>query len=526
MNQSIWRQVRDATTGTGFLLTAILLLGLAARLWQFGSLPPGLNQDEASIGVDAFNILHFGVDRHLVPWPVFLVSWGTGQNALYAYAAMPFIAVGGLTPLMVRLPMLVSAMLTLLLCFYVARRTFDERTALLATFMLAVCPWHVMVSRWALESNLLPFVFLLAYTSLLKATTRNHWFAVSCVLFALCLYAYGPAYVAVPLFLSGATILAIRQGRVGLRGAVVGAVLFAVASVPIALFLAVNFFHWQSVAIGPVTVPLLPMQPRYAELNSLMSQSPVTWLINNLHLAYNVLVRQTDGTGWNVVEPYGYFYTYTFPLAAGGMLLLLWRGIRERRFESWLLPLWVLAALATVLLQPVNINRINLIFVPLILCMAGPLKAIGDRYRAAFPLLIVALLCAFGGFFREYMSEKNVARADGAFFTGLLPAIEQVRTSGSEPICIDGAINAPWIFVLFVEKRDPRAYPSNPDYQVPINPAEEGIFSFGRYSFGEHRACPADPRMAYVLDGGRQPPDANITYSIQRFGNYRTFVPL
>src|SRR5512138_1804117 len=77
-----------------------IALGVVARIVGFGGTPPGLNQDEASIGYESWSLLNYGIDRNGVHWPVHLVSWGSGQNALYAYLAMPFVAFG-LTPLTV-----------------------------------------------------------------------------------------------------------------------------------------------------------------------------------------------------------------------------------------------------------------------------------------------------------------------------------------------------------------------------------------------------------------------------------------
>ena len=61
---------------------SILLMGALLRFLCLGSFPPGLNQDEASIGYDAWSLLHYGVDRCGSAWPVLLVSWGSGQNVL------------------------------------------------------------------------------------------------------------------------------------------------------------------------------------------------------------------------------------------------------------------------------------------------------------------------------------------------------------------------------------------------------------------------------------------------------------
>src|SRR5271157_1877248 len=146
-----------------FIFFLILAFGIFARVWGFGKLPPGLNADEASIGVDAFSLLHYGIDRNGISFPVNFISWGSGQNALYGYLLIPFIAMGGLTPFIVRLPMLITGILTLPLVFFVAKRMLGNRYGLVAMFLVSISPWHIILSRWGLESNLLPFTFLLGF---------------------------------------------------------------------------------------------------------------------------------------------------------------------------------------------------------------------------------------------------------------------------------------------------------------------------------------------------------------------------
>ena len=79
------------------LIGVVLVLGVFARTWEYGHLPPGLNADEASIGVEAYDLAHFGVDRNGVSYPVHFIAWGSGQNALYGYILIPFVAALGLS---------------------------------------------------------------------------------------------------------------------------------------------------------------------------------------------------------------------------------------------------------------------------------------------------------------------------------------------------------------------------------------------------------------------------------------------
>ena len=66
-----------------FLFIAVLGIGIFARTWEYRSLPPGLNQDEAENGVEAESLYKYGVDRNGVSFPVRFISWGSGQDALY-----------------------------------------------------------------------------------------------------------------------------------------------------------------------------------------------------------------------------------------------------------------------------------------------------------------------------------------------------------------------------------------------------------------------------------------------------------
>ena len=68
--------------------------------------------------------MHFGHDRNGVSFPIKFISWGSGQDVLYAYMLLPLIAAAGLSPMTVRLPMLVLALATLPLAYLATKRIF------------------------------------------------------------------------------------------------------------------------------------------------------------------------------------------------------------------------------------------------------------------------------------------------------------------------------------------------------------------------------------------------------------------
>ena len=140
---------------------ALLGLGLFARVYRFGSAPPGINQDEAFAAYESWALLHYGQDSSLHTWPVYLTAWGSGMNALESYLMIPFLAVFGVKTWVIRLPQLLLGLAALPAAFSVGKRMADVRGGLCALAVLALCPWHILLSRWALESNMAPNLLLL-----------------------------------------------------------------------------------------------------------------------------------------------------------------------------------------------------------------------------------------------------------------------------------------------------------------------------------------------------------------------------
>ena len=183
------------------LVVLILAIGIGLRLFELGALPYGLNQDEASAGYDAWALLNYGVDRNGNTWPVLFESWGSGQNVLMSYLAMPFIALFGLTPFAVRLPNAIAGCLTLIVFWRFSREVRGKAFGILALFILAINPWHIMMSRWALESNQLPFWLILGIWLTVVSERRPCALFGAAISFGLALYAYGTAFFFLPLFL-------------------------------------------------------------------------------------------------------------------------------------------------------------------------------------------------------------------------------------------------------------------------------------------------------------------------------------
>jgi 4-amino-4-deoxy-L-arabinose transferase-like glycosyltransferase len=156
---------------TQLILLLILLLAAFLRLVKLGQIsPPGLNQDEAVNTWNAYCLLKTGKDQVGARWPIFYIhALGDNRSALYVYTMIPFLAAGGLSIWTARLVSAAAGILCIPLIYLVASRLFDRRVGLAAAALLALNPWHLHISRWAVEAILCPLVSLLILAMMLWA---------------------------------------------------------------------------------------------------------------------------------------------------------------------------------------------------------------------------------------------------------------------------------------------------------------------------------------------------------------------
>jgi len=500
----------------------IFLLGISVRVWQFGAIPAGLNVDEASSAVDSYYVLHYGMDRNGVSYPIQFIMYGSGQSSLHEYLLLPFVAFG-LSTINIRLPMLLGAILTLPLFYFTARRVAGRRYALIAMFLLAISPWHIMMSRWALNDNLLPVFFLAGFLCLLKSSRDNYWFIASCTLFAICFYAYGSSYAAVPVFLLIAVPILLRFRRLSILKTILGIGILTLLSIPILLFIRMNLLGLDAIHLGPFTIPRFPIRPAYESLSALYANNPLRLIAGNLLVTLNLLITQTDGLIWNAIPQYGYFYKYTFPIELIGFIMLIARKQKDQRIEKWMVAAWIVGALFIGIQLQVNINRINLIFLPLLLCSAFPLEWLAQQSKPAFLAALCIFFVAFIFFVRDYFGAEYQNEIGQEFSAGFLPAIDFATHSGTGPICASDEVNMPYIYALIAEKPNPQDFLRTVKYTHPVG-MKRPVRSFGRYIFGLNY-CEAEPDTIYVLGDNELPPQAPAGYKETSFGYFNVYTP-
>ncbi len=132
------------------LIILVLAAGIFLRFWKLGSIPPGIQYDEAYNGLDAIHALETGDYKLFYPE-------NTGREGLHINVIAIFIKLFGVSSFSLRLANAMWGSLTLIGFYFLLRELKLSRlTVLLGTFMLSFSFWHLDFSRTAFRAILVP----------------------------------------------------------------------------------------------------------------------------------------------------------------------------------------------------------------------------------------------------------------------------------------------------------------------------------------------------------------------------------
>ena len=481
------------------LLWATLILGAVLRLAALGTVPGGLNSDEASSGVEALSILQTGADLWGNRLPVWFPAWGSGMNALYTYIAVPVIWLFGLSTVTLRAVGAVFGILTLPVAYVATRLHFGRDTALLTTFLLAVLPWHVMASRWALDSNLAPLFFTLGLYTLGRALKDGgRWPLLAFLPWAVAIYAYPVVIYAIAPASVGIIAFNWRQMLAGWKPWLGGIVIAKLVALPFGLFLIKNYLlHTPRMAIEsalPFSVPALA-----ATRLSQIGQSFAVTVFNNLTFLAG---GYRDEAIWHQSR-------FFLPLTgAAPLLTLAGAGLLARDAFKTRRPNIVLIVAAAVvfpvLLLPLQLTRLNWFLIPSLMLAAWFLTSLPNGLRrtalAASAIYLALFLAPFYAYyFTSYNQEATVLdlKLGNGFRLGLEEALrtEAALAQPGEPVYLAVGEPQPYLYPLFY------GLGSVADFQATRRMSVvDGMFkvsSFGRFVF-EKEALPAGESFVFV----------------------------
>lgn len=500
------------------LFIVFLIVGMVARVWRFGQVPAGMNQDEAFAAYESYSLLRTGLDTSGYPFPVYLTAWGSGMNALESYLMIPFIALFGLEVWAVRMPQMIVGVLSLIAAYDILRRMAGRWAGLCGMFLMAVCPWHIFMSRWALESNLAPGFLLFGLCFFLRGLEDHRFILISALMYGLSLYCYATIWPFVPLTLLLQAGYAFRCGQLRFRrrdGLWIGLSVLALflLALPLLLFLLVNWGMLNEIRLPFLSIPrLLVMRTGGFSLSTLPENAA------NL---LNILLKQSDGLRWNGPEGFGLFYYGTLPFFFVGAYRAIRDGVAAVR-EKELHPLGFLAIQLLLgviqgicILHP-NVNRMNSLWPVVVLLSAAGVWELCARLG---PRALMAPLMFYAALFvrlEAYYFNDYAKNTQDVFRYGLEDAVEAALAREGE-IC--ATPNANYACVLFYSGQDPDEYRATVVY-INYPNAFLSVERFGRFRYGMDLSSP-DPSCVYIVDKNtdRAPLEA-AGFAIEQYGCY------
>lgn len=520
----------------------VMAAGVFVRCYRFVELPRGINQDGLMAGAEAYSLMMNGTDQFGTSLPTYFEAWGFSQmSTLYSFFLIPFFRLLGVSKFTLRLPMLLVSLAMLPVVWDFARRVLGKGYALITLLLLAVNPWHIIQSRWALEANLMPHLMLLGFYLLYLGKDKRWTLYLSMVFFGLTPYAYGVACFSTSFFLVFAAIFYVARKKAKVWDVLICVLIFICVAGPYFYTMAINAFGWETAYLGPITMPYMEKSLRSRDM-AFGQDNPYYVMVWNLLNHFVTWLFSCGSEKHNEIYWAHTLYRFMPPAVLCGMYLI-WKDRRklaargeemELRDGGMLILLWFGAALFNGVMIGGVINRNNTVFYPLILMGAYALYQMGKRLRVALVAVIMMLATSFVGLNVTYFTDKSYQNAVGAFFgDGLYDAIVDtwgwdydqyyVHTVGDE----DGAhwklMNA---YIMFAHQVDYRGR----NDEIPLrNPAGEEIdwYYSERYVFTDYQSFEPDPMecAVYIIPSGEKKLFNPEEYLITDYSRYAVAYP-
>ena len=438
------------------IATFILLIGCLIRTFLIEKYPVGLNQDEASIGYEAFSILNYGIDRNGMSYPLHFIAWNSGQNALYGYIIIPFIKLFGVSTFAIRLPMTIIGCLTLLVAYYLFTKAFDNKKRLIALFIFAIIPWHIMKSRFGLESNIFPDLIFYSFCFIYFGITNNkkRYFILSSIILGISTYAYGTSYLFVPIFSLLMYGYLIYKKKITIKSAVLYLLITGIISLPMILFTIINYFKIDTIKIFNMTIPRL-YHNRFTEVTAVNGNLFFN-SINNLLKTFGIIIFQRDEMLISYSPKVGILYLFSLPFIILGAYNAFLGNNRLLKLNNILFISSMLLAMFT---DP-NIVRINVLWISMIIYLVNGIVLVYN-YKKIFAYIIFLVYSIFFILFGVNYFTKYQDTLDEYTFYGLEDAINYASKLEYDNLHITSTINQPYIFYLLYNEIDPNFYINN-----------------------------------------------------------------
>ncbi len=492
------------------LLAVVIAFAAFFRLYQLGTVPPGFFIDEAQDALDARSI-QLG-EQFPVVAEVGEVK-GRSREAMLYYLMAGVFAVQGPSVHSARLTVAMIGIATVAAFFLLVDQLLGTRRAFIAAFLLAVCRWHVTISRISVRGILTPLFMVLALLALLRLARLRTVSAA--VLFGALLgagfYTYF-AYWAVPLAVlacAGAAVVfgAYRPQRADLKLALMAMLACLIVMAPL-IHYAVTKPDYYFARVLSVSNWTYTGEDRLAAL------------VEHVQRTFSLLHLRGDPSPVYNIPDRPLLDSLTGVAFLAGLLYLLWRSPRQPLLSFavlcfWLLPLAPAAAAYSDSSALRAIGAAPAVCLIAALGFDAPLQRFlsgSARWRRVGrsallgALLAVVAATSYRDYFLDFARRPDVAGAYALDIERFYTFCDDL-TQHSDVYLSPGVRETPNMRFLLLERpAELRPLASAEDLTAAIVPARDRVFISDSPPFNAllHRIFPRNEELARFSSWGRR----------------------
>ena len=459
------------------ILIVVSICAVGLHFLLLDKIPRGWHVDEAGMAYDAWCIANYGVDRYRYSYPVYLVNFGGGQSAMYAYMVAVLIKIFGFSHYLVRIP---SAIISLMVLFcgigFLRIIGCDKKAQIIWAFLYTILPYFFMAGRIGLDCNLMlgtVAVFMMCMALALK-NNKLRYYVLAGLSCGIVLYTYAISYLVMIIFLGLLFLLLLYFRKLTFKRIACFCIPLTVLAMPLVIVQVINILNLETLTIWKFTFVRLPGY-RSAEIG-----------IPRINHLIEVLksVFLYDWLGYNTNSKYLTLYCISIPLFIIGFvngLVVLVKSIKSRKFDICnIILLWFTAEIIMGIMlggDGTNANKMNGIFFSVLYYIVKGILVLynlaGNRIVIKRTVLCnisaVYLICAGSFFYYYYNVEKNKTQLFMCnTFSDAVEFIESNTALSDKDIYVGNAIET-YIYYLISTLQSPYEYSIDSEGRINID---------------------------------------------------------
>lgn len=464
------------------LLILIIAIAASVRLYKLDTYPPSITWDEASVGYNAYTILHWGKDEWGRILPLTFKSFGDDKNPMHVYLTVPFVLIFGLNDYSVRLSAAFFGILNVYAIYLFSKKLFKkEGVGLISSFFLAVSPFAIQFSRFNHELNFAIFFALMGFYFFLRGLEEKKYLIYSFIFLGLDLLVYQSAKVVTPPLVLMMIVLNIKKLLKFKREFAIGLAIYA-------FFVSLLFIKPEllgTARLNQTKIPEDEIQENGGMVNTIVNRY-------GLYFQPQFLFVSGDENPRHSTQVVGEFYWFDLSFMAIGLIAILWQIFSKKDWNLALLPAMLfLAPLPGVVSSTTPHASRAMFMLPSLITISSYGAYIlvtflkNKYYRYAAAVLLVLLVTPFfyryiKNYFTEYPRKYAIE-----WIYGMKEIADYVEENQEDlyRVYVTDVRMQPYIFFLYYFKIPLPEYLDSVKYNETETKSYSLVNSFGPFGF-------------------------------------------